>query len=151
MSDSTTSPAELAEIPFNAYRFRCVKCEKGKSREKGTPMLIQTFEFAGNKPININGNEIDINGLQIQAWAVYTEKALGVFNAQRKALGLIPLKVSELDSFDEKQYLGAEGAATAKTTSKEQKNDVTGETIINPNTGKPMMSYRREIVQWCER
>ena len=119
MSEETTPNPERILLPLDAYRLRCIKCEK-KTSSKGNRMLAQTFEIFGHKILNINGSNVDVNGLQIDFWQVFTEKNIDIFNDQRKAFGLRPLKTAELDNVNADEYLGQEGAGMVRTESKEQ-------------------------------
>ncbi len=142
-TDTTAGTQAYAELlpGANVYRVRCVECKAARSK-KGNDMLTQTFEvFAHAKD--------ELNGLTIDHWATLSSKSLDMFNAQREALGLP--KVSSWSQVDVLDYKGADGFVTAQTTAEEQKNEVTGETLINPNTGKPVMAHRRRIVSFLPR
>lgn len=130
-------------IPFDIYKLQCLESKKGQSG-KGNPQLVETWEIIDNK-------DSRYNGVKIMVFRSLVDKALYFVNEERQAIGLPQLKAHELDSIDEKDYIGQTGYATLKTTMKEQKNEATGEVLINPNTGDKMVDVRRELVSWCKR
>jgi len=141
MSDNNVGVTPEVELlpGLNVYKGRCTECKKETS-SKGNPMLVQTFEIFGHP-------QDALNGMTIQNWATMNTKTVAGFDRQRESLGLAPVggKFEQVDPLD---YKGAECAFSARVESEEQKNEVTGETLINPNTGKPVMSHRRRIVQF---
>jgi len=155
MSEATSkvSPdAYNVRLPLDARRLRIVKAEN-KDSSKGNKMINYTAEIFGANPVkNDAGDMIDINGLQIFSRQMLMPGGTVKFcNAMRSSLGLPLTNEVEITSIKAEEYLGREGAATCRSVVEEQKNEVTGEVIINPNTGKPMTRIVREIVEWCGR
>ena len=157
MSDTTNAvkvPAEAYSIRWGtmAFRLRCIECER-KSSSKGNPMLNQTFEIFGAQPVKNDetGEMVDINGLQIYTRQMLMEKSLKYINIQRNSLGLPPVAAGEVLSIEAADYLKTEGAAIVVASLEEKKNDVTGEVVVNPLTGKPATKVTREVTEWFTR
>ncbi len=146
MSEETqTAVTEQIKLPYDAYRLRCLECKKEKSAKSGNNYLRLDLEIFGHA-------DQKYNGLKVQTISAMSDKSLDFFNKVREALGLPLLKdVSAFSTVDPMDYKGAEGAATCKTEEEPQKNEVTGEPIINPNTGKPMVRRQNAVVSWCPR
>lgn len=137
------------KLPLNSYRLRCIECKSGKSK-KGSPQLTQTFEVFGASPIVIDGHTIDVNGVKVNNWATLQDNTLDMFNQMREALDLPPVN-SPNAVLNELEYKGREGAAICVSESLEMKNEVTGEPIINPNNGQPVIQWSRKVKQWLPR
>lgn len=130
-------------IPFGIYKLLCLECKRGNS-SKGNPQLVETWEIIDNA-------ESKFNGIKILIFRSLVDKALFFVNEERQAIGLPIVKEADLATLDEKDYIGQTGYSTLNTTVKEQKNEVTGEVLVNPNTGEKMVDVRRNHVQWCKR
>lgn len=140
--------AKSARIPLDKYKVSVLEAKKGKT-EKGDPKIVLDLEFKGNPPINVEGNEVDINGVKLTKHSVCTEKALKYFNKERRALGLPVINsVAEFDNLDVLDYKRMEGWAICSAKSVEKKNDVTGEVIMNPYTNEPMVDHYRQLDEW---
>jgi hypothetical protein len=135
-----------------AFRLRCVDCKRVKS-SKGNDMLNQTFEIFGADPVKNqeSGEMVDINGLQVYTRQMLMEKSLKYINIQRNSLGLPPVGEGEVLSIEGADYLRTEGAAIVVANLEEKKNEVTGEVVVNPLTGKPATRVTREITEWFSR
>jgi hypothetical protein len=148
-SENTVSQASV-KLPRNSYRLRCVSCEVGKSK-KGDFQLIQTYEIFGAAPLQVDGVMVDINGIQMKNWQTLTQNSVDFFNLNRNSLGLPPVKFSDKGSINAADYKGLEGAAICESESQEVKNEVTGEPILNPHTGQPVIQWNKRINQWLPR
>lgn len=136
----------------DAFRVRVISAER-KNSSKGNPMLNFSVEIFGANPRkNDNGEMVDINGLQVFGrQMLMPDKGLKYINAQRNSLGLPDVTASEVTSIEAADYLQKEGAAIIESSLEERKNDVTGEVVVNPLTGKPVMDIKREIKEWLTR
>lgn len=150
MQDNDVIPqSEIRLIKLaKPYSLRCTECELSKSK-KGDPMLVQKFEIHSMEPINQNGTMVEINGIEINNWAVMTPKALGMFNVQRKALGLRELSSpAEFATVNPKDYVGQECFGLCSSEETQEKNDIDGGPVINPRTGKPITRWNKRINQF---
>jgi hypothetical protein len=145
-----TIPEHEIRLANNCYKFRILECERQTSK-KGNPMLFQVFEIIENGPYTQDGETLDINGVKIMNWAILSDKAIGVVNAQRDSFGLPKVSVKDLDNINPLDYKGAEGYAYAVSESEEMRNDVTGEPVLNPYTKKPEVTWRKKITRYPSR
>lgn len=150
MSTENKTPDFDINIPRQAYKLRCLECEKRKS-SKGNPMLVQTFEIFDAKPIaDKDGNIVEINGVKVQETIPLMETTLFRVNPQRQSLGLPMIKASELDDINAEEYKGLEGPAVVVSVTEEQKDD-NGNAIINPYTEQPVIRRSRKVTMWLAR
>lgn len=147
-SNTATAPAAPTSsneiyMPFGIYKLRCLECTKGKSRNDN-PQFVMTWEVIEHK-------QEKFNGIKFTNFRTLTEKALFFVNQERQAIGLPDVKASDLETLDPNDYIAAHGYATVQTKINEQKNEETGEVLVNPNTGEKLITVRRELVNWCKR
>jgi len=149
MNDTATNtaeaPAENSQVymPFAIYKLRCLESKRGNSG-KGNPQIVMTWEV-------IDNSETKFNGIKVVNFRSLVDKALPFVNQERQGIGLPQVKEADLPTLDDQDYIGQTGYATVKTTQQEQKNELTGEVLVNPNTGEKLVTTRREIVAWCKR
>lgn len=152
MSTETTNPIpeNQIELPFQSYKVRVLKCEK-KVAKSGHPMFVQEVEIFGAKPFTQNGVSIDPNGIVMTGWVSLQTKMIDAINVNRNSLGLPAIKSSQIGDLRAEDYVGQEGAVVAVSKKEEVKNEVTGETVVNPFTGKPVLQFNKKITQWLAR
>lgn len=153
MSDETTTKVDQAaynvRIPKKVYKVRVKDVKRGKTKEKQLPMDTITCEIVDHVE-KISG--VDINGLELTKSSVLTLVAKTFVNQCRSCFGLSEIEnQDELDMVDGKDLLGQEGYVIAAGTADEQKNDLTGEALVNPYDGSKIVNYRREILEFIPR
>lgn len=137
-----------------AYRLRCIKATNGVSgtNNKKATLVLEIFDAKPQKyrgQDGVEGDEIDINGLQIYSTLSFAPKAIEPFaNPALRAFGVPPVNEGSVGAFDSSILVGRTVAAICETELTEKKNNVTGETITNPNTGKPVMDFRRVVKEY---
>lgn len=153
MSDNASKLSEEAyniALPRNYYRFRCLEAEDAKTA-KGHKMIKFKLEIIPrdiNTPTIVNGVQID--GLQVYANSVVTDKSMQFHNQARAAFGLNRLEPSEVDQAVAIQFKGLECFALAQGTNESDKS-ANGDPILDPYTGKPRMVTKRELVEFVPR
>lgn len=143
-------PADQIKLPFQSYRVRCLKSEPQTS-SKGNRMFVQEWEVYDAKTFIQDGVTVNPNGVIIIHRTAFTPKTVDMVNAQRSACGLPSVKYDDFPNVRNEDYLGAEAAVIASSDSEEMKNEVTGEPIVNPNTGKPVIRWTKRVNQWLPR
>lgn len=153
MSDETTTKVDQAaynvRIPKKVYKVRVKEVTRVKTKEKQLPMDSFVLEIIDHAE-KISG--VDINGLELKSQSVLTLKALTFVNQARSCFGLPDVTTQdEIDMIDGKDFIGQEGYVIAAGTAEEQKNDLTGEVLVNPHDGSKLVNYRREVIEFIPR
>ena len=143
-------PEAQIRLPFNSYKVRVLKCEK-KIAKSGSPMLVQECEIFESPNFTQDGVSVNPNGINLTAWISLQSKMIDQINSNRKALGLSAVKVADIGNINPDDYPGQTGAVIAVSKAEDMVNDVTGEPITNPNTGKVVQSWNKRITQWLAR
>lgn len=153
----TDKRAYSHRIETAGYRLRCIKAVPGTSGT-GNKKANLTLEIFDAKPQKFRGTdgseggEIDINGLQIFDLFSLSPKALeGFTNPKLRSFGLPPITEADIATFDVSTLVGRDCPAVCKMETTEKKNDVTGEIIINPVSGKPVVEHRRVVDSYLPR
>lgn len=147
-------PDNQIVLPKNAYRLRILECEK-KTSQKGRPMLALTMEICEHPKIAVQYKgeriEVDVNGLEVKSWAMCDKDGLDYstgLSALSDALGDGKLSSPpEFASIDKNTFLGRTVFAICQSEQTEMKSE-TGEIIVNPNTGKPVLQMGRRLNQY---
>lgn len=153
MSDTAKTLDDAAyslALPRNYYRFRCVECEEAKTKN-GHRMLKFKLEITprdANTPTTVR--DIKVDGLQVYANSVISEKSINFHNQVRSAFGLPKLEAHETEQSQAIQFKGLECFALAQGSVEPDKTS-TGEPIIDPYTGQPRMVTKREVVEFAPR
>ena len=153
MSDNAKTLDDAAyslALPRNYYRFRCVDAEEAKTKN-GHRMLKFKLEIIprdANTATEVNGIKVD--GLQVYANSVVSEKAVNFHNQVRSAFGLPKIEAHETEQSQAIQFKGLECFALAQGTNEPDKTS-SGEPIMDPYTGKPRMVTKREVVEFAPR
>jgi len=137
------SPEEI-KLPLDAYFLRITDAEKKLSSKK-QPMVVTTVEIINHPGINLRGQVIDINGLEIIQYTSLSEKALFAINGIHKAVGMPQIKVEDLAGYEPAMLKGLEFAAVCKSESRQMLNEETKQPVLNPYTGEPVVIYNRKI------
>lgn len=144
MSDDTQKAEPTLRAGEQTYKVRCLSSVNGKSK-KGDRMFPQEFEIIEDK-------QDELNGVKLPYWCVLHPKMVRAVSDERSSLGLPRISsVQDYANLDPLEYVGLTGYVTAKEEHTEKKNDITGEAIVNPNTGNPMTIVRKTIVSFCPR
>lgn len=121
-----------------SYAVRCLSCEKSKSK-KGNDMLVLKYEIVAPEMVAVvtDKGEVQqkITGLQLTDWIVLGDTGFPRLKGLHKALGL-PMSVN-VKSPDTKQYVGKAVKVTLSTETSVEKDQNTGEPIIDETTGQP--------------
>lgn len=153
MSDNASKLSEEAyniALPRNYYRFRCLEAEDAKTKN-GHKILKFKLEIIPrdiNTPTIVNGVQVD--GLQVYANSVVTDKSIQFHNQVRAAFGLNRLEPNEVEQSVAVQFKGLECFALAQGTNEPDKTS-DGTPIMDPYTGKPRMVTKREVVEFVPR
>lgn len=133
-------------LPKNTLlKLRVREAENTKTKETQNPMHNLTLEVIESAPIN----NVDINGLDFYERAVLTEKALPFANKLRAAFGFHELKtIDDINRADARDFIGQVCFAICESSEEERVNELTKEKVLDPYTGKPMVTYRRRVVEW---
>ena len=154
MSDKPKLAPEAYNIKFpknTLVKLRVREASNERSKN-GHRMHKITLEIIDNAPVAVDGKEIDINGLDIMTFSVMTEKTLPFANKIRQAFGFSDLtSEGEINDADAKDYIGQVCYALVESTEQERVNELTKEKVLDPYTGKVMVTYRREITEWIAR
>lgn len=145
MADDTSTAEASLKPGEQTYKVRCLASKNDKTKKAGLRMFTQEFEITEDSTDGLNG-------VKIPYWCVMHPKMLRSVNDERSSLGLP--KITSIDQYanlDPLEYVGLTGYVTAKEEHTEKKNEVTGEAIVNPNTGKPMTITRKTITGFCAR
>lgn len=152
--DNKPAPeAYEVSLPLEARRLRVVKAED-KISSNGNKMINYTLEIFGANPVKneSTSNMVDVNGLQVFGRQMLMQGGTVKFcNFMRNSLGLDSVTDNNIEEVKAAEYVGREGAATCRTVVEEQRNQVTGEIIVNPLNGKPMTRKSIQIGEWCQR
>lgn len=146
LSDGSGKPPK---IPNDVYKFRIKDCKFQKSKA-GNPMFVMDCELFGNPPVQCEqGQEpIDINGLSANHWiTLIPENLRRGLAALHKSAGL-PLDIALEDILAKPNtdfYKGVKFTARAYSEAQEQKNEVTGQFLKDPNTGEKLVYYALTI------
>jgi len=152
MSEENKASAAAYGLRFGSkpFKVRVMEAEK-KTSQNGNLMLPYQVEIIEAEPIkNLDtGENVDVNGLMVYGRQMLMGgKSLNYVNKHRKALGMEPVTEAELSSIDPDSYKGRTGWCLINSSLEERKNEVTGEAIVNPVTGKPLTTVQREIKEW---
>lgn len=127
--------------------FRVIEAKKQQSKQNN-PQHVLTLEVINSAPFDVDGENIDINGLEFMSFSTLTSKALEFANRVRRAFGFNDLTEQDIDSADPKEYIGQVCWAIVESTEEDRINELTKEPVIDPYTGRPMKTYQRRIVEW---
>jgi hypothetical protein len=143
---------------FDKFNLRVKEVERKTSQVKedgsgGNPMDVVTCEFINNKPLRVKdpetGEIVDVNadGLDITAYVVYSEKALGQVNTFLKAIGESPVRsAAEGVGLNGATWKGRTAEALVNFSSRPLKNS--GGEIITNGAGKPVTTGDRKVSKW---
>ena len=129
-------------------QLRCREAKKQKAKSSGNPQHVLTLEVINTAPFEVDGESIDINGLEFNSYSTLTEKALEFVNRTRRAFGFSDLTAADLESADEKEYVGQVCWAFVESTEEDRINELTKEVVKDPYTGEPMKTYNRRITEF---
>lgn len=129
-------------------QLRCRDAKKQKSKSSGNNQHVLTLEVINTAPFEVDGEPVDINGLEFTAYSTLTEKALEFVNRIRRAFGFADLTKDTLDNADEKEYIGQVCYAFVETIEEDRINELTKEVVKDPYTGAPMKTYQKRIADW---
>jgi hypothetical protein len=159
MSNTTDRLAYDHSLNGLGYPLRLLEATKAIS-SKGNPMIKFKVEIYNAKPEKFRPQDIskpaqdvmvDINGVEISGQVSLSPRAEVFYRPFFSSFGVACPTTEELATYDPSGLRGREGAGVCVSTLKEDVNEVTGEVIVNPLTGKPVMRGRREVKQWLGR
>ena len=138
-------------IPYGTYGFGILTATRHLSQDKGKgrrAMVIVEIEAQDNKPVAIDGEERDINGLKFKVWLMADTEGKNYstgLNAMLRGVGAPVVEDGEENAFDEQTLVGLDLKGNMKCELHEQINEATGEVMTNPFTDEPDTFVRREL------
>lgn len=129
-------------------QLRVSDAKAQKSKTSNSPQHVLTLEVINTAPFEVDGESIDINGLEFTSYSTLTVKALEFVNRTRRAFGFDDLTQSTLDSADCREYIGQVCWAFVESSEEDRINELTKEVVKDPYTGQPMKTYRRNITEF---
>lgn len=146
-SENQSAPRGAIRLKKQVYKFRISECAEQTSQKEGNRMLVSTCEIVENPPVMVDGQEVDVNGIEITNYTTLTPKALFFVNQFQKALGLPELTDEDLPNVQASNYIDLKFYAIAE--GKEVPVlDEEKKPIINPYTGKAATQTQRRIIQF---
>lgn len=143
---------------FDKFNLRIKEVERKTSQVKedgsgGNPMDVVTLEFINNKPLKVKNpdtgetEEINPDGLDITAYVVYSDKAVGGVNSFLKAIGEPAVSTATQGiNLNGQLWIGKICEALVSFTSRPLKNS--GGEIITDGAGKPVTTGDRKVSKW---
>lgn len=129
-------------------QLRVVEAKAQKSKSSNNPQHVLTLEVINSAPFEVDGESIDINGLEFTSYSTLTTKALEFVNRVRRAFGFDDLTESTMNSADCREYVGQICWAFVESSEEDRINELTKEIVKDPYTGQPMKTYRRNITEF---
>lgn len=145
-NDSGSAPFRL---PKDTYKLRIQEEPTFKVSKAGNGYLLFKFEICEPLTKVVDGVERDIAGLELQCNCMLPPINAFMLEALHKGCGL----ETEIELNDETglpvgiNYAGREVWATCVGEEVSQLNDAQ-EPMVNPMTGKPLTSFRRNIISF---
>lgn len=134
-------------LPLQPYDLFVKNGEKKVSSQKQTPFLNLECEIRNAIPLEVDGQQVDINGITVFKPVYLTPKSLRFINEFRRACGME--EISELDIPMERAelYFGKIFKAAIECSLEPKKDKVSGATLTDPYTNKPVTNIKREVGQ----
>jgi len=143
------SEAYNIKFPKNTLlQLRVTEAKNQKSKTNNNPQHVLTLEVINCAPFEVDGEPIDINGLEFTSYSTLVEKALEFANRVRRAFGFSDLTPSTIDSADCREYVGQVCWAFVESSEEDRINELTKEVVKDPYTGQAMKTYRRNITEF---
>jgi hypothetical protein len=137
---------EDIKIPLGSYAFKIKECKKDTSKSSGNPMLVVKAEVVNEGPMIVDGETVDINGLEGTKYISLTEKSIKTLNDFRESCGLEgKVGPADLSNVEPGHFEGRTFTALANTKEEDMVDRDTKQPVINKLTGKPIKSSRFEI------
>ena len=155
---STETKPERKKLQAEAYnlqfpkntilQFRCREATNEVSKASNTRQHKLVLEVINAEPFEVDGNPIDINGLEFYNWSTLTVKALPFANRVRAAFGFNDLKEEDISSADAREFIGQTAYAFVESSEEDRINEITKQPVKDPYTGENMKVYQRKITEW---
>lgn len=140
----------LSRLPRDTYKLRCKSEPKFAVSKKGNPYLKFEFEIVEPVEKTIDGVLVPLAGTDMECICVLPPNNAFMLENLHKGADLpLEFEVNEDSGLPEGiSYTGIEVWALCQSKEEIQTNDA-GESIINPKSGKPLTTMRREIKSFC--
>lgn len=143
------SEAYNLQFPKNTIlQLRVREATNETSKNSKAPQHKLILEVINSAPFEVNGEPIDINGLEFYSYSTLTEKALPFANKVRAAFGFSELKADDIARADAREFIGQTCYAIVESSEEDRINELTKEPVKDPYTGATMKTYQRRIVEW---
>lgn len=140
------------QFPKNTIlKFRVREATNEKSKATQSPQHKLILEVIEADPFEVNGESIDINGLDFYSYSTLTAKALPFANRVRAAFGFNDLTESDIGQADAREFIGQTCFAIVESAEEDRINELTKEPVKDPYTGQTMKTYSRRIVEWIKK
>lgn len=148
------------KIPFDTYWFRIKEATWEISKKNGNKMFKLITELVETPPLNVDGEEVDVNGLEPKPTYIapvmeshpggthlVTTKCLNNVNNFRQNLRppLDRITAEDVVNIEPAHFVGRKFVATASTKQGTLKNPETGQDVINKLDGKPIQTFTFEV------
>lgn len=151
------------KLPLASYTFKIKECSKEVSKASGNQMLKLSLELVDEPLMEIDGEQVDVNGLEPKPKYIsptaenvsgdpqkpvheFTQKCLKTVNEFRKALipPLDPITKDDLANIDTTHFLGRKLVMLASSKTEPMVDQVTKREVVNKLTGKVIMNTNFE-------
>lgn len=155
---STEPKKKLAPEAYNiqfpkntVLKLRVREASNETSKASKAPQHKLILEVIEAAPVEVNGESIDINGLEFYSYSTLTEKALTFANRVRAAFGFSDLTKDDFSRADAREFIGQTCYAIVESTEEDRVNEATKEPVKDPYTGQVMKIQQRRIVEWIRK
>lgn len=138
---------EEVKLPLSSYSWRVKESTKETSKSSGNPMLKLVCELVDEPPMLIDGDEVDVNGLEaVKYVSPLNEKGLRTINDFRESCGFEDkITAADIPNIEAAHFTGRIFTALGSTKETDMEDRESKAPVINKLTGKPIRQSRLEI------
>lgn len=128
-----------------AYDLKVKTGEKKLSTQKQTPHHHLECEIINAVPLDVDGQQVDINGIIIYKDVYLTDKSIRFINEFRRACGMEEIDVNDIHRDSSQLYVGKVFKCSINSSLEPRVDKVTKVALMDPYTRKAVTDIKREI------